>query len=512
MDKSSKNNIVQFPAKIKKTKPSKGFSLFNEGMYFFYKDDDEMALKKFLQAEQEGYISAEMFANLSWLFNSKNEPEKALSYVKKSLEVDGEYGYAHYFLGDLLTDKNQTAEALEHYLLAEKLGYSQPLLFLHISQTYNAMTPSNYLKAMEYSTKLVQKYPEHPEAYKWKGLLLYNKQQFDKALIYFKKAEKINPPSEDLYFFISYCYDLIGKLNQAIEYANKIIFLLKDDSRGYYRKAFTYFRYFDLEHAKENFLLADKYNCPYADMYSRLAYIYIFGENPDRELAMKYVNKALEIDKFDNESYYVLGSIFLVFDRDYKTALKYYRKFYKKEKYPSLEFYSNFCFALMATHQFKRADKYLDEGLRLYEDDQYLWSLKVTVNTALKNYKEVYKYTRKLYEADKTNPEVVYNMALYHFYKRNYKTCIKYCKKIPDSRFDKFIILASCYLSVGQKEKSISSMTHFLEQADVKDFLTENNKAFEGYYRQIKQDFPDSPLVALIEDKFQDVINPPQKH
>ena len=61
------NKIIQFNRDFKKkTKPAtstkRGYALFNEGMCFYRQEKDLMALDKFLQAENEGYESADMFS------------------------------------------------------------------------------------------------------------------------------------------------------------------------------------------------------------------------------------------------------------------------------------------------------------------------------------------------------------------------------------------------------------------------------------------------------------------
>ena len=61
------NKIIKFNKDFKK-KPKaeglskRGYSLFNEGMCFYRQEKDLMALEKFLQAEKEGYESADMFS------------------------------------------------------------------------------------------------------------------------------------------------------------------------------------------------------------------------------------------------------------------------------------------------------------------------------------------------------------------------------------------------------------------------------------------------------------------
>ncbi len=85
-----KNKVIQFNKGFKKKEPEKlsnrGFGLFNEGMFFYNQDKNELALKKFKAAEKEGYESAIMFANMAWLYGYLGESDKVKEYAQKSID------------------------------------------------------------------------------------------------------------------------------------------------------------------------------------------------------------------------------------------------------------------------------------------------------------------------------------------------------------------------------------------------------------------------------------------
>ena len=120
MRKSQANNVLKFRSNKTKVETSqlKGFSLFQEGMFFFNNDNDSVAFEKFLQAEKEGYKSADLFANLACLCKIFEEVDKALVYVKKALRLDNKYGYAHALCGKLYIQKENPARGMKHLLKA----------------------------------------------------------------------------------------------------------------------------------------------------------------------------------------------------------------------------------------------------------------------------------------------------------------------------------------------------------------------------------------------------------
>ncbi len=512
MRNSIKNNIIPFSSHAKKKSPNKGFALFNEGLYFFNNEIDDKALEKFLQAEKLGYVSAEMTADIACIYHTLGKDDKAREYIDKSLKIDDEFGYAHFFSGLLYNCANDTNRALKEYLCAEKLGNRQYPLFKSIAKLYNVQ--SNYFKALEYASKQIKYFPKDTYAYYWKGDLLFEHDEYNNALQYFLKAEKLGLTTDsEMYFKISYCYSKIGNQKTAIEYANKVIFLAKDEFKGYYRKGFAYFENGDFELAQENFILADKYNCPYSDMYSRLAYTFIYFSNPDKEKALYYANKAFTINKKETESYYVLGCIYLDIENDYKTAVKYFRLFYKKEPYPSAEFYSNYCYTLIQLHQYKKANKYLDEALKLFNKEEYLYNQKIEVTGKLKNYKEQYKTIQKLYNLDRTNPNAIYDKAAYFFNRKRksrkyeqYLLTIKYCSKLPDEIHDKFALLGFCYMNINNFEKSFYYMEKFLNSPSINEIIDGNKDVFRRYYKKLVKNFPNENLIKIFKENYSTII------
>ena len=511
MRNSIKNNIIPFSSHAKKKSPNKGFALFNEGLYFFNNEIDDKALEKFLQAEKLGYVSAEMTADIACIYHTLGKDDKAREYIDKSLKIDDEFGYAHFFSGLLYNCANDTNRALKEYLCAEKLGNRQYPLFKSIAKLYNVQ--SNYFKALEYASKQIKYFPKDTYAYYWKGDLLFEHDEYNNALQYFLKAEKLGLTTDsEMYFKISYCYSKIGNQKSAIEYANKVIFLAKDEFKGYYRKGFAYFENGDFELAQENFILADKYNCPYSDMYSRLAYTFIYFSNPDKEKALYYANKAFTINKKEYESYYMLGAIASRFDEDDKTAVKYFRKYLKKESYLTCEAYSNLCCSLIAVHRYKEADKYLDEALKLYPDDTYLLFLKIVHANQTRDTKKLYKYSRKLYKIDNSNQVAICGLALYYYNKKpkDIKICIKYCKKLTEDAVDKFVLLAFCYIIMKDFDKSITCMEKFILSEVKNNLLVNKNncKELRKYCSHLKKVRPGCSLIKLFEETYPEIISP----
>jgi len=518
MENNFSNNVLKFPAEKrrmeKEASGSKGFALFNEGLYFFNNEEYDRALSKFSDAENSGYKSSAMLADIAYIYREKDDDERALIYIKKALRLDKECGFAHSILGKIYSGKGMPEKALKHLCLAEEYDYIEMYSLALVSIIYEEPPFSNYMKAIEYANKVIENFPEESYAYMNKAMRYYGHQEFQKALKYLKKAETINTTegynSTDYYFQISYCYSMLNKPKKAIEYANRIIFSDKTDWKGYYRKGFAYFMdNADLQAIKA-FLLAEKYGCKESDMYTRLAYSYIYSDEYDFDKAEFYAKKALKLNKNDADAYFVRGCAYLELKKDYKTALKYYRKYLKLfNGILSPDFYGSFCFALVQNSQYKQADYYAAEALELYPESVILNKIKINTLMHFHQYKHARKYLDKLTELYKDDPEIVFINALYYFNKtphkkKAYLKCIELCSEIKDSGIpDVFAIMAISYWVIDEYEKSISCMEKFIMQPESGEVSRGKNfKEIEKYYNRLFRKFPKSPLIKKLEGKF----------
>ena len=170
------NKVIQFRKDFKKkthiTKNSKrGFGLFNEGLYFYNQDKNELALKKFKAAEAEGYESSEMYSFMGWLYGHFDQLDQAKIYAQKAIDIDEEYGLPYSVLGSTYQKENQSDKALKYFLLAEKYEFEDEAMFGKMSSTF--YNQNNFLKAVEYANKAIKTASDKAYPTYWKGYIYY---------------------------------------------------------------------------------------------------------------------------------------------------------------------------------------------------------------------------------------------------------------------------------------------------------------------------------------------------
>lgn len=140
--------------------------------------------------------------------NSGGDTQKALDDLNQAIKEDGSDGVFYYQRGYLfyINQKDQAA-------------------FNDFSQAIN-------LK------------PDLAGAYRWRGQILYNNQQHDAALSDFLKAGDLRPDEyADGYVWASTVYLILGKIDPAIQYANKALqypLWKGDKANAYYNRGYAY--------------------------------------------------------------------------------------------------------------------------------------------------------------------------------------------------------------------------------------------------------------------------------
>jgi tetratricopeptide (TPR) repeat protein len=96
-------------------------------------------------------------------------------------------------------------------------------------------------KLMPYIRKIANKvleyYPGHIPSISNLGISYLVTKEYDKALSYFKKAEKINPGDAIVLNNIAYTYELTGDIDKAIVYYRKIVKYGNDEERKFAERA-----------------------------------------------------------------------------------------------------------------------------------------------------------------------------------------------------------------------------------------------------------------------------------
>lgn len=254
--------------------------------------------------------------------NRKNY-KGVIKHFKKMVQLYPENSYIFFILSDLISyfkeeDLNDFINSLEENI--EYTGYSFSYMVLGLAYYYRkdlVNAEKNYLISMSLDPNIIQNYINL-------SMLYESQQEFEKALIYQKKALEIDDTNELVLNNIALLYSILSQFETAEFYYNKIDILSNDFFCISKSKFFELKEDYDnaIEIAKKGLEL-NKNNI---NIYFSLGNLYFKKENYN--LALDYFNKSLEIlnsdINFDNISIFLSNKP----DKD----LIYYRIFSCKLK------------------------------------------------------------------------------------------------------------------------------------------------------------------------------------
>lgn len=509
MEKNFKN-VINF-VRGRKKNPRHGFALCQEGVIFYDEDKNDLALQKFIEAEKEGYESADMFCNMSWLYGGfKQEWQKSEKYAQKALKCDEKSGRAYLLLGNIYFIKDTPEgfdKALEYYLKSIEYDYICSSTYERIAYIYVAKK-DNFLKYFEYINKAIELDPKNGQLYGAKAETYMEMNNFKSALKNYLKALELGYGVDDTYynFQISFCYSKLGDIDKAIEYANRVIFLDKTSGVGYYRKGFAYFWVQDFKRAKEAFLQAEEKKYDRADMYARMSVIY--NVESDFEKAIYYAQKAIKTDKTEYDGYVAMTDIY-AHQRKYKDALKWIKKAYRVTK-GNLEEdfqYAQYSAILFMFHRYKDALKFANEGLSRFSDSVDLLDIKAGVLQATNKYDEAEIEVKKMIELAPTDVRTIQQQANQKICYKQYEEGLKIVLSIdiakiePDELDSQHSIIAECYCKMKNYDKSIDYFYKLTKSEHFAEYATMNYKTVKSVYATLQKTLPNDERMEFISSQ-----------
>ena len=394
-----KDKIVQlFNKKRVELSMSKGFALFNEGLYLYQEEKYDLAFEKFKQAEKLGYKSCDMYLCMSYVcdINEQRNVDLVLKYLDKAIKCDSDYGYAYFLKGATYSEYCDKYDlAIEYLLKAKKHDYESASLYYYLAKCYDNLDET--MKALAAASTCISKYPDSYSGYMAKGNIYYYQNRYKEALPYLLKSEELGEVETSILFKISYSYSTLEDYKKALEYANKMIFLDKKNPVAYYRKGFVYYNQKDIEPALKNFLEAEKLGLDQNDwggMYSRMSWIY--QSKNDNEKALYYSNKALSYDIKDSFDYYRMGCLQMYGLENNTEALKYFKlalKHAEDDEAGQIDVYIDLSVLYMKLRKYTLALKTVNEGLEFPSkfNNEFLYRQKIAVLYKMNRFKECQK-------------------------------------------------------------------------------------------------------------------------
>jgi tetratricopeptide (TPR) repeat protein len=255
-------------------------------------DNHDEVLERLTDEVLQAHSNAKLYQEVGYAWYRKKEPNKALFYFNKTMELEPNAD-AYFWRGETLLQLEEYAKAIEDFNIGieKKNTLERPknLSSLYCRRALCHYRLDNNKEALKDYNKSIKLDPEEGILYYWRSAVWHSLNKFDKALADVEIALKDDPEDPDYLLIRALCLDEMNENKKAMDDLNKIISI--DNT--------------------------------YAAAYNNRAVIWSRLDQLQRSL--RDCNKAIELAPEKAQYYYCRGTMWEML-KDYKNAMADYDK------------------------------------------------------------------------------------------------------------------------------------------------------------------------------------------
>lgn len=210
---------------------------FSRGKTLLEEGEPDKAVSYFNRALELGKKSAEVYLFRGNAYAEIKKQEKAMDDYNKAIELNSDYADAYNNRGYIFFIKQEYKKAIKDFKKAVKIKPDFYYAYFNRGNTYTAQ--KKYRKAVSYYSKAIKINPEFISAYINRGFSHYIKNSYNKAISDYTKALELNEDA-DVYVLRGNAYSARKKHENAIDDYTKAIRLKPDLSIAYIQRGQEY--------------------------------------------------------------------------------------------------------------------------------------------------------------------------------------------------------------------------------------------------------------------------------
>lgn len=205
--------------------------------------------------------------------------EEAYQSFRKAIEYDSTFAMA-YFQMALVSGMEVRTKLIEKAV--EYADHASEKESMYIRQ-FEALTNSDYERALEIVEELAAKYPDDKEALLRLGDLYKSlRHDNEKAIEYYRKAVEIDPLYKNAYNIMAYTYNEMGDVENMLWAINKYIELAPDEANPYDSRGDLLARNGRLDGAMESYKKAIEIKPDFYFSVEKLGHMYLYKRDYDK--------------------------------------------------------------------------------------------------------------------------------------------------------------------------------------------------------------------------------------
>jgi protein O-mannosyl-transferase len=204
-----------------KDAPEKSIGFTNLGMYY-YETGDLANAEKYLEqsCSKNGIVIHDAYQYLSAVYWEENQYDKALSVLKKLMEIEPENPQSYIMASKIYQSKGDAANAKLYHDKVEAMfpgidAMMQQRVAALCREAEKLMAEHKPAEAERKLKEALMMNPAFVPALVDMGSLVAERGDHAKALVHFAKAESLDPGNGSIHYNLAMVYDLMGRKGEA---------------------------------------------------------------------------------------------------------------------------------------------------------------------------------------------------------------------------------------------------------------------------------------------------------
>lgn len=293
--------------KVLEHDPNSDIGYFSQGVIYSMKGDHDQGIIYYDKAIQLNPEYQDAYRNRATSYSHKGDFKKALKDFDKAIDLDPDDEAVYNNRGGAYRKTGDNKHAIEDFSRAIQLNPGFPNAWYNLAVSYEQ--EKLFDKAIEnYSAVITLNQDFVGEAYRHRGNVYYERNEYDNAIADYTQALRFNDKNADVYVCRGICHSKKGDIDRALDDFNQALKLNPKNPEIYGNRGNAFIAENNLDKALADYSRAVELSPGEPKWHNNRGIVYY--RKKEYEKAISDYNRALELDpKFAN-AYYHRGLAF----------------------------------------------------------------------------------------------------------------------------------------------------------------------------------------------------------
>lgn len=420
--------------------------------------------------------------NLGNCLDNLGRTDEALEAYKRALDVDPNYRDAANYVGLMYFIKKEYRESAKYFERVTELDPDYQTGYFNAGDAYFQLNENQ--KALPLFLQSLELNPEDMNANNKVGLIYFDIKDYESAIKHFKRAAELDPDYQFAHYNIGDSYYQMDEYDKAIPHLRRALELDPNYLKANNKIGLVYFQKSDYKTAAEYFKRASENDPNYKFAHYNTGDSYY--QLKDYNAAIPFLKRAIELDPDYLKAVNKLGLVYWSKD-DFRTAIQYFTRATEIDPTYKSAWY-NIGSSYNQLKEYENGIAPLEKAIKIdpnYRDAHNRLGI-VFFNAG--RYSEAIPWFIKTYTLDPKFKSAPFNAGNSYRQLKDYSPAIKYYTEalLLDNNYERaWKDIAECYEKLGKNDKAEQARNRTLKLKSIEKKKEEGKEKFKEYIHKL---------------------------